>query len=231
MELDKSCIRLPRLAGKNGVPLARALFDASIALYRATSDAATKAIVTALAPDPRWSESERRNHLSTLCDAALKELAPLGEVAASIQDSAAEAENDALRAAIGKFEGARLLAIQQSLSSGSHEQRMSTVMRALAGDAESCAAIVSAPRELSILDGIDERVIDGLRDRLIDEELRTTCAATKFAVARLRLALQNSVDVLRRLTNSQAPMERRIVVSLPAGRLRPRVIRQRGSAR
>jgi hypothetical protein len=208
MELDRSPIRLPRLSDDESTSLPAPLVTARSALLKVATDAANRA--TALAADPRWADAEKQKQLTALCDATLAELAPMAEVVASVEALASEHEAAALRTAIGKFDPARLLAIQQSLSSRSREQRLSAVMRARAGDAETCAAIISAPREFSILDDIDERVIDGLRDRLVDKGLRTTFAATRFACMRFRVGWQNSIDVLRNLTKTPPQIPERV---------------------
>jgi hypothetical protein len=211
VELSRAPIRLPRLSDDEATAetLPTPLTTAHKALLQTATDAATKA--SEITADKRWSEPERQRQLSELCNATITELGPMAEVAAAIEASAAESEAAALRTAISKFDGARLLAIRQSLATRTREQRLSAVMRARAGDRETAAAIVSAPTEFSLIDGIDDRVLAGLVDRLVPDDVRLSVANTQFAVARFRAGLQASIDTLRRMTNTTPPMRERAV--------------------
>jgi hypothetical protein len=71
IELDRAPIRLPSLSDDPSASLPAALVNARAALLQSGIKAAREA--SALLVDPRWSETERQNQLTSLCDKALAE--------------------------------------------------------------------------------------------------------------------------------------------------------------
>jgi hypothetical protein len=101
-------------------------------------------------------------------------------------------------------------ALSSAESPSSAKWRMSALMRAR-GDAETAAALLSAPAELNVLDGIDSRMTAMLYDTLIDPTVWRATSDTQFAVGRMKHGLEASVSTIRKLTNIIEPPATRMV--------------------
>jgi hypothetical protein len=86
------------------------------------------------------------------------------------------------------------------------------LLRARTSDPETAAAIYFAPKELSVADGLDQRLVDSLKDQLLDSvdpKMRTALDQTRFALGRLNAGIEHAATQLRRLCRvEQAPAVR-----------------------
>ena len=208
MELDRSPIRMARLADE-GTTVPAPLVSARASVLKLASDAADEAIK--LAKDDRWSEPERQRQLSAVADKVIPEITKTLDVVATVNGLCDEREAQAVRDSLKQFDQDRLLLIATTLANRPKEARMSAIIRARHGDRETAAAIVNAPSSLGLLDGFDDRVIEGLRDSLIDPAVRSEIATTRFAATRCRVGIESATARLRTLTRTLEPAATRIL--------------------
>ncbi len=168
--------------------------------------------MTKLTADDRFSEVEKQRQMTSLCESVVPEIEKTATIANQVAALAEEKEAAVLRQALSGFDSARLLAIAQSLASRTREARMSAYVRAKSGnDTETMAAMLTAPRELGATDGLDPRLLDALRDHLIDSVdpgVREGISATRFALARFNHGRQSAIATLRKMTSTPEPATR-----------------------
>ena len=185
-----------------------ALADAHRVLHETANTAAAQA--HKIIGDTRISETERASQLSGLCESTVAEITKLDAVIGAVSTMCDENEANALRTSIARYDANRLLSIANVVASRPREGRMSALLRAR-GDREAAAALLSAPAELGVLDGIDPRLCDILRDVLIGPETRKTVSDTRFVLARLKHGREAAVRTLRRLPRTEQSPRDRIV--------------------
>jgi hypothetical protein len=204
--LDTSPVKLPRLTDVADAAVPSALTDAHKALATLANEAV--AHVTAIKANKRISESERTSQLAAVSDAFTPEAAKLGEVVATVAALASEAERAALNKSVARFDPQRMLAVATAIAARPKPERVAALLRAR-HDAETASAIVGAPAELGITADVDPRVLDALRDTLIDPTVRKTVSDTAFACSRLRVGIEAATATLRRLSGtSEVPATR-----------------------
>jgi hypothetical protein len=211
MELDRSVlIRTPALSDSPEAKPPVELLNAHAALVKTANDAAAKAV--ALSNDGRWSEPERARQLTALADETIPQITEISEVVSAVALLCDESERSELRKAREQFDPVRALAIAQAIAGRSREGKLSALLRARTSDPEAAAAIYFAPKELSVADGLDQRLVDSLKDQLLDSvdpKLRTTLDQTRFALGRLNAGIENATAQLRRLCRvEEAPAAR-----------------------
>jgi hypothetical protein len=126
-------------------------------------DLAAKA--TAIRGDTTLSETGKAEKLALLYPAVETEIAKFDTAVETFEAQITEERMSARAAALAQYEPARTLAVQTRLAGATREQRMSAIDRAIHGDKETAAALLTAPAEFDIQ--FDEHVATKLHDVLI----------------------------------------------------------------